>query len=127
MSNNNEELTDTIVQSIALSIILIEKFDIMLEKGYAVQVLKSSVKTTLNHLNNYVNNLFKVDDKDIIFGADIVLQVQSKIEFALSDKDINIFSDKKKTLEAILLEQGLSEEIVSKVISKVNELKLLTI
>lgn len=125
----DEDFIDTMIQSIALSTLLIERFDKMIEEKYAVQTLKQSVKTTLNHLNSYIDNLFKgkSDDKDTIFGADVVFAIQNKIEVALKDKHINIVSDRDKILRSILASKNVSDEVIEDIMMRIEEIGVLKI
>lgn len=128
-SKEKEQEADVFIHATALSNLLIEKYEYMIEKGYIVQSTKSSVKTALHHLNRYVDGIFKKSDnkEDLIFAADIVLAVQNKLVHALNDKEINILSDRKQLLRTILQNKRLDIKLVASIMEEVEQVGILKI
>ena len=127
---SSDELSNSIVQSLALSNALIERFEIMIDNNVFAQRSKQSVKNTIIHLTAYINKVFNPaiqDDAELKLWSDIVLNLQTKVDNALSDEEIVIITDRKALLRKVL-EDNIhlaNHEIIDEIMKKVWELEIL--
>jgi hypothetical protein len=102
----SEQLSDVIIESMALSISLLERFEIMNENDLFVQKAKQSLKNTIPHIEKYVNKLIEVhsDDEADHFkkGATVIAELSSRIETAVRTKNIMDISTRQDILKQIL-------------------------
>ena len=103
-----EELSDVMLQSVALSAILCEKFEVMSENGLVMHKTKQSLKTTFNFLNAYLSKVFDVkgQDEDTVNhmkqGASHVSELSNRVETALKAENLLSISERKKILYEII-------------------------
>ena len=106
MQLTSEELSDVVIESLALAVILLEKFEIMNENDLFVQRAKQSLKNTLPHIESYVSKLIKVhaeDEKEHFKrGATVISELSNRIEKALKTKNIMDISSRQDILKDIL-------------------------
>jgi hypothetical protein len=110
----SQELSDIMLQSVALSTILAEKFEIMTENNLVIHKAKQSLKTTTGFLNNYVDKVFQVDDAEseegqhMKTGASYIAELTNRIETSLTTENLLSISDRKtlllKIVDSTLLE-----------------------
>jgi hypothetical protein len=102
----SEELSDIVIESLALSVTLLERFETMNENNLFVQKTKQSLKNTIPHIEAYVNKLIAVrhEDEEEHFkkGATVIAEISNRIETALSAKHILDISTRKKYLKEII-------------------------
>ena len=53
----SEELSDVVIESLSLSVALLERFETMKANGLLVQKAKQSLNTMIPHLEEYVSKL----------------------------------------------------------------------
>lgn len=97
-----QELSDTIIESLALSVKLLEKFEIMNENNLLVMKAKQSLKTTINHLEIYVNKLTKASDGEeehFNTAIGIILEIGGRLDKALKAENVTGISERKKILK----------------------------
>lgn len=106
MKLTSEELSDVIIESMALSVSLLERFEIMNENDLFVQRAKQSLKNTIPHIENYISKLIKVHSQDEIDhfkkGATVVTELSNRIEKAVKTRNIMDISKRQETLKEIL-------------------------
>jgi Asp-tRNA(Asn)/Glu-tRNA(Gln) amidotransferase C subunit len=110
-----QELSDIMLQSVALSTILCEKFEIMSENNLVMHKAKQSLKTTLSLLTNYVNKVFNVEGQDeettrhMLQGASHVVELSSRIETSLKAENLLSIGSRKDILSDIIWQAPLLE------------------
>lgn len=119
---SSEQLDDVMVDSLILSNLLIEKYEIMLKHKLVMHRAKQSVSNAFTHLNHYVSQIFdkgEMQDRDTILASNIVLIRQERVEKALENKEVVIIGDRQKTLKEILSEHIEDEERIDEILEKV--------
>ena len=135
MSNvklTSDELSDVMIDSLVLSNMLVEKFEIMEENKLVAHKAKQSVKNAAEHLNNYINKVFnsstnEEEDKHFRTASNIILIKQERVEKVLADKEILIIDDRKEILKDILIKSNINEELIKDIISDVDDSEILKI
>ena len=106
MKLTSEELSDVIIESMALSVSLLERFEIMNENDLFVQRAKQSLRNTIPHIENYVNKLIKVhsEDEEDHFkkGDTVITELSNRIEKAVKTRNIMDISVRQDVLKDIL-------------------------
>jgi len=106
MKLTSEQLSDVIIESMALSVSLLERFEIMNENDLFVQKAKQSLRNTIPHIEKYVNKLIEVHSDDEIDhfkkGATVIAELSSRIETAVRTRNIMDISARQDTLKQIL-------------------------
>lgn len=106
MKLTSEQLSDVIIESMALSVSLLERFEIMNENDLFVQKAKQSLRNTIPHIEKYVNKLIEVHSDDEVDhfkkGATVVAELSSRIETAVKTRNIMDISARQDTLKQIL-------------------------
>ena len=106
MGLTSEELSDVVIESLALTVILLEKFEIMNKNDLFVQRAKQSLRNTLPHIEDYVSKLIKVHAEDerehFKKGATVISELSNRIEKALKTKNIMDISTRQDVLKDIL-------------------------
>ena len=106
MKLTSEQLSDVIIESMALSVSLLERFEIMNENDLFVQKAKQSLRNTIPHIEKYVNKLIEVhsDDEADHFkkGATVIAELSSRIETAVRTRNIMDISARQDALKQIL-------------------------
>ena len=102
----SEELSDVVIESLVLSVTLLERFETMDQNGLFTQRAKQSLRQTLPHIEAYVNKLIAVrhEDEEEHFkkGATVIAELSSRVETALSGANILDISGRKKYLKNII-------------------------
>lgn len=102
----SEQLSDVIIESMVLSVALLERFEIMNENDLFVQRAKQSLRNTIPHIEQYVNKLIKVhaeDEKDYFKkGATVISELSSRIDKALKTENILDISTRKQYLKEFI-------------------------
>jgi hypothetical protein len=106
MKLTSEQLSDVIIESMALSVSLLERFEIMNENDLFVQKAKQSLRNTIPHIEKYVNKLIEVHSEDeadhFKKGATVIAELSSRIETAVRTRNIMDISARQDTLKQIL-------------------------
>lgn len=102
MKLTSEQLSDVVIESLVLSVTLLERFETMDQNGLFTQRAKQSLKGTLPHIEAYVSKLITVtaEDEEEHFkkGATVIAELSSRVETALSSKNILDISTRKRYL-----------------------------
>ena len=102
MKLTSEELSDVVIESLVLSVTLLERFETMDQNGLFTQRAKQSLRQTLPHIEAYVSKLITVtaEDEEEHFkkGATVIAEISSRVETALSAKNIIDISTRKRYL-----------------------------
>ena len=115
MSNKltSQELSDVVIESLSLSVALLDRFETMKANGLLVQKAKQSLNTVLPHLEEYVSKLItpkETDEKEHMKkGATVVAELCSRIENALQGTNVLDISARKKILKEIVDETILGK------------------
>lgn len=106
MKLTSEQLSDVVIESLVLSVTLLERFETMDQNGLFTQRAKQSLRQTLPHIEAYVNKLIAVrhEDEEEHFkkGATVIAELSSRVEKALSGANILDISGRKKYLKDII-------------------------
>ena len=106
MKLTSEELSDVIIESMALSASLLERFDIMNENDLFVQRAKQSLKNIIPHIENYMSKLITAHSQDeedhFKKGATVISELSNRIEKAVKTKNIMDISTRQDVLKDIL-------------------------
>lgn len=107
----SEELSDVVIESLALSVTLLERFETMDQNGLFTQRAKQSLRGTLPHIEAYVDKLIAVRNPDeeehFKKGATVIMELSNRIERAMSPENILDISTRKKWLKKIIDETVL--------------------
>jgi hypothetical protein len=99
----SEELSDVVIESLVLSVTLLERFETMDQNGLFTQRAKQSLRSTLPHIEAYTNKLIAVrhEDEEEHFkkGATVIAELSGRVEKALSGANILDISTRKKWLK----------------------------
>ena len=106
MKLTSEELSDVVIESLVLSVTLLERFETMDQNGLFTQRAKQSLRQTLPHIEAYVTKLIAVRHEDeaehFKKGATVITELSSRVETALSGANILDISGRKKYLKDII-------------------------
>ena len=113
MKLTSEQLSDVVIESLTLSVALLERLETMDENGLFAMKAKQSLKNLIPHLENYVNKLIKAHEEDEIEhmqkAATIISELSSRIESALSGNNILDISERKERLLEMIEELPLTD------------------
>jgi hypothetical protein len=102
MKLTSEQLSDVVIESLALAVTLLERFETMDENGLFIQRAKHSLKGTIPHIEAYVNKLITVNADDEVEhfkkGATVIAELSSRVERALKADNIIDISTRKRWL-----------------------------
>ena len=102
MKLTSEQLSDVVIESLALSVTLLERFETMDQNGLFTQRAKQSLKQTLPHIEAYVSKLITVNADDEVEhfkkGATVIAELSNRIERSLKAEHILDISTRKKYL-----------------------------
>ena len=102
----SEELSDIVIESLALSVTLLERFETMDANGLLTLRAKQSLKNTIPHLEGYVNKLIAVrhEDEEEHFkrGATVIAELSNRVENALKSENILDISTRKRWLKELI-------------------------
>lgn len=108
MSNklDSQQLSDVVIESLSLSVALLDRFETMKENGLLVQKAKQSLNIVLPHLEEYVSKLIipkEIDEEDHMKkGATVVSELCLRIENALQGTNVLDISSRKEILKEIV-------------------------
>jgi hypothetical protein len=109
----SEELSDTVIESLSLSVALLERFETMNKNGLLVQKAKQSLNIVIPHIEEYVNKLITPKEEDEIEhmkkGATVVSELSMRIENALKGTNILDISSRKEILQEIVNDTTLTK------------------
>lgn len=110
---SSEELSDVVIESLALAVALLERFETMDRNGLFVQRAKQSLKTVIPHVEEYVSKLIIPRAEDEIEhmkkGATVVSELSGRIENALQGINVLDISSRKDILQEIINETTLTK------------------
>jgi len=110
---SSQELSDVVIQSLSLSVSLLERFEIMNKNGLLVQKAKQSLNTVIPHIEEYVSKLITPKDKDeeehMKKGATVVNELCTRIESSLQGTNVLDISARKDILKEIIDETTLTK------------------
>jgi hypothetical protein len=102
----SEQLSDIVIESLALSVTLLERFETMDQNGLFTMRAKQSLRQTLPHIEAYVSKLITVTAEDEVEhfkkGATVITELSNRIDSALKVNNILDISSRKKYLEALI-------------------------
>ena len=106
MKLTSEKLSDVVIESLALSVALLERFEIMDRNGLLTMRAKQSLKNVIPHLESYTNKLLtshQEDEKEHMKkGATVIAELCSRIENSLQGRNVLDISSRKKYLKDII-------------------------
>lgn len=106
MKLTSDELNDVVIESLALSVALLERFETMDENKLLALRAKQCLKNTIPHIEGYVGKLISVRDEEdaehFKRGATVIAEMSNRIERALELNNILDISTRKKYLEEII-------------------------
>jgi hypothetical protein len=106
MKLTSEQLSDVVIESLALSVTLLERFETMDQNGLFTQRAKQSLRQTLPHIEGYVNKLITVNADDEVEhfkkGATVIAELSNRIETSLKAEHILDISTRKKYLKEMI-------------------------
>lgn len=110
---SSEELSDVVIESLALAVALLERFETMDRNGLFVQRAKQSLKTVIPHVEEYVSKLIIPRAEDEIEhmkkGATVVSELSGRIENSLQGINVLDISSRKDILQEIINETTLTK------------------
>ena len=102
----SEQLSDVVIESLALSVTLLERFETMDQNGLFTQRAKQSLRQMLPHIEGYVNKLITVNADDEVEhfkkGATVIAELSNRIERSLKAEHILDISTRKKYLKEMI-------------------------
>jgi hypothetical protein len=106
MKLTSQELSDVVIESLALSVVLLDKFETMDQNGLFTMRAKQSLKATIPHVEAYVSKLIEPKSKDeeehFKRGATVIQELTNRIETSLSSENILDISTRKKWLKELI-------------------------
>ena len=106
MKLTSAQLSDVIIESMALSVSLLERFEIMKEHNLFIHKAKQSLNNTIPHIEQYVTKLISPAENDEIDhfkkGATVIAELSQRIETAVKTKNIMDISTRQDILKDIL-------------------------
>ena len=106
MKLTSEQLSDIVIESLALSVALLERFETMDANGLLTLRAKQSLKNTIPHLEGYVSKLIAVKHEDeaehFKKGATVITELSNRIERSLKAEHILDISTRKKYLKEMI-------------------------
>ena len=119
----SSELSDIVIESLSLSVVLLERYETMDENGLFTMRAKQSLRTAIPHIESYVSKLLashkEDEDEHMKKGATVVAELCSRIENALQGRNVLDISSRKKLLKELVYETVLfpqqKEELYEKI------------
>lgn len=127
----SEELSDVMLQSIALSNLLLEKFEVMQKHKLLAYKAKQSLNTTVKFLSNYLDKVFYVKDSEseegihMMEGASHIQELTSRIEETLKVENLLSISDRKEILRSIVFSAPLLDVQREQLYQKIRDSEIL--
>lgn len=121
----------SILNSVAVSTLLIECFEDMISKKLVVQKEKQSVNQTLKVLESYVNRIFakgknEEENQELLHGATVAADKAQRLQAILHETGNVIYRDKKEVLRLILKEYKIESFIIEEIVVSIDNVKLLS-
>jgi len=102
----SSELSDIVIESLSLSVVLLERYETMDENGLFTMRAKQSLRTVIPHIESYVSKLLashkEDEDEHMKKGATVVAELCSRIENALQGRNVLDISSRKTILKDIV-------------------------
>ena len=106
MKLTSDELNDVVIESLALAVALLERFETMDENGLLTLRAKQSLRQTIPHIEGYVSKLIAVRHEDEVEhfkkGATVITELSNRIDSALKVNNILDISARKNYLESLI-------------------------
>ena len=106
MKLTSNELSDVVIESLALSVTLLERLETMDRNGLLALKAKQSLKNTIPHIERYVEKLIKAQSEDEVEhmkkGATVISELSNRVENALQGRNILDISSRKQYLKDII-------------------------
>jgi hypothetical protein len=113
MKLTSEQLSDIVIESMALSVALLERFEIMSENKLFVQKAKQSLNSVIPHIEAYVAKLIKAEAEEEVEyfkkAGTVIAELSGRIEKAVTTKNIMDVSLRKELLKESILTSELSK------------------
>jgi hypothetical protein len=102
----SEELSDVVIESLALSVALLERLETMEENKLFALKAKQALSNVIPHIEKYVDKLIKAQSEDEIEhmkkGATVVSELCLRIDNALQGRNVLDISSRKKYLKDLI-------------------------
>lgn len=129
MKLTSEQLSDVIIESMALSVSLLERFEIMNENDLFVQKAKQSLKNTIPHIEAYVNKLIKPSNEEEMLhykkAGTVISELSQRVETAVKTKNIMDISTRQDILKELLDEEPFSITTMKSIYNKILKSEIL--
>ena len=129
MKLSSQQLSDVIIESMALSVSLLERFEIMNENDLFIQKAKQSLKNTIPHIEQYVTKLIKANSVDQIDhfkkGATVIAELSNRIEAAVRTRNIMDISARQDSLQSMIANTNLGPEQQNELFQLIKQSKIL--
>ena len=106
MKLTSNELSDVVIESLALSVTLLERLETMDRNGLLALKAKQSLKNTIPHIERYVEKLIKAQSEDEVEhmkkGGTAISELSSRVENALQGRNVLDISSRKQYLKDII-------------------------
>lgn len=126
----SEELSDVVIESLSLSVALLDRFETMKENGLLVQKARQSLNTIIPHLEEYVAKLITPKESDEVEhmrkGATVVSELCLRIENALQGTNVLDISSRKEILKEIIKDTVLFPDQKDRLYEKIRDSGILT-
>jgi hypothetical protein len=111
MKLTSEELSNVVIESLTLSVALLERFEIMEENKLFAFKAKQALNNIIPHIERYVDTLIKANSEDEVEhmkkGATVISELSLRIENALQGRNVLDISSRKKYLKDFIEETAL--------------------
>lgn len=111
MKLTSEELSDVVIESLVLSVTLLERFETMDENGLFIMKAKQTLRNVIPHIESYVDRLLKVrsadEEEHFKKGATVISEISRRVETALKMQNITDISTRKQHLKEFIEETAL--------------------
>jgi hypothetical protein len=129
MKLSSQQLSDVIIESMALSVSLLERFEIMNENDLFIQKAKQSLKNTIPHIEQYVTKLIKANSVHEVDhfkkGATVIAELSNRIEAAVRTRNIMDISSRQDSLQSMIANTNLGPEQQNELFESIKKSKIL--
>jgi hypothetical protein len=129
MKLSSQQLSDVIIESMALSVSLLERFEIMNENDLFIQKAKQSLKNTIPHIEQYVTKLIKANSVHEVDhfkkGATVIAELSNRIEAAVRTRNIMDISARQDSLQSMIANTNLGPEQQNELFESIKKSKIL--
>jgi len=129
MKLSSQQLSDVIIESMALSVSLLERFEIMNENDLFIQKAKQSLRNTIPHIEQYVTKLIKANSVDEVDhfkkGATVIAELSNRIEAAVRTRNIMDISARQDSLQSMIANTNLGPEQQNQLFESIKQSKIL--